>query len=150
MAEKQFRKKRALTYAVVGSFGGHHKFNTWFTNIRFATRPPTRWVIALLVGAKKKKETKRGGKEQTSARSSSTRPLSFLSLPTCVTAVQRASMDSMSKLLVGSSKKRTCGACRDSSQKTTRAFWPPERSRILMVWACPSSPNLPRRFLACW
>ena len=44
------------------------------------------------------------------------------------------------KWLVGSSKSRMCGWLSEISAKVTRAFCPPERFRIAMVCAWPSSP----------
>ena len=44
------------------------------------------------------------------------------------------------KWLVGSSKRRMCGWLSEISAKVTRAFCPPERFRIAMVCAWPSSP----------
>ncbi len=101
---------------------------------------------------------------------SSTESVIILYLPplNSFRASAKASMDSMSKLLVGSScevgweehKSRDfsyyiivkssvrfkltminiSGCIKASSAKTTLAFWPPDRSRILIVWAWPGNP----------
>ena len=63
----------------------------------------------------------------------------------CVSASPRASILSMSKLFVGSSRTMMCGAASASPANTTRAFCPPERSRISIVCAWPSRPNRPKR-----
>lgn len=55
---------------------------------------------------------------------------------------------SMSRLFVGSSSTRMSGLRLASSANTTRAFCPPERSHIGIVWAWPSRPNRPRFFRA--
>ena len=50
----------------------------------------------------------------------------------------------MSRWFVGSSSTSRCGRFSASDAKTTRAFWPPERSRTGMTCRAESRPNLPR------
>mmetsp|Transcript_11345 Transcript_11345/g.47401 ORF Transcript_11345/g.47401 Transcript_11345/m.47401 type:complete len:93 (-) Transcript_11345:1379-1657(-) len=54
-----------------------------------------------------------------------------------------ASMDCMSRWLVGSSKSRMCGCESAMEANTTRAFCPPDSFVIGAVWLCDTSPNLP-------
>ena len=51
----------------------------------------------------------------------------------------RASILSRSRLFVGSSSIKMSGSRKLRSANTTRAFCPPDKSLILMVWACPGS-----------
>ena len=63
-------------------------------------------------------------------------------------ASPNASMLSMSKLFVGSSRTITSGADKVSSASATLDFWPPDKSFIFTVCAWEAKPKLPRALLA--
>mmetsp|Transcript_24635 Transcript_24635/g.97778 ORF Transcript_24635/g.97778 Transcript_24635/m.97778 type:complete len:201 (-) Transcript_24635:598-1200(-) len=57
-------------------------------------------------------------------------------------AAASASSAGMSRWLVGSSRRTTCGCAHVSAASESRAFWPPESARSGSV-AAPAMPNLP-------
>mmetsp|Transcript_117869 Transcript_117869/g.319935 ORF Transcript_117869/g.319935 Transcript_117869/m.319935 type:complete len:88 (-) Transcript_117869:1911-2174(-) len=60
----------------------------------------------------------------------------------------RASTDSISRWLVGSSSISTCGARHVMLAKQTLAFCPPDSSLMGRVWPWEGSPNWPRHLWA--
>ena len=66
-----------------------------------------------------------------------------------VMASAKASIDSMSRLFVGSSRMTTSGADNVNSARATLDFWPPDKSFIAMVWACETRPKEPNCLRAC-
>mmetsp|Transcript_8626 Transcript_8626/g.26699 ORF Transcript_8626/g.26699 Transcript_8626/m.26699 type:complete len:115 (+) Transcript_8626:297-641(+) len=58
-------------------------------------------------------------------------------------ASESASIDCMSRWLVGSSNSRMCGCDSAMDAKTTRAFCPPESLVMGAVWLWLTRPNLP-------
>mmetsp|Transcript_16882 Transcript_16882/g.55286 ORF Transcript_16882/g.55286 Transcript_16882/m.55286 type:complete len:94 (+) Transcript_16882:958-1239(+) len=68
----------------------------------------------------------------------------------CCSASSSTSLAAMSRWLVGSSSRSTCGRTVEIAAKATRAFWPPDRSLILRSWAEEGSPFSPSSCRTCW
>lgn len=82
--------------------------------------------------------------------------VSRMSRSSCVTMITpplyslmasaKASIDSISRLLVGSSRINTSGPLRHSSASATRAFCPPDKSFILIIVRMADQPKRAERF----